>query len=259
VAPAPATPRSRPLSTSTEETRVEDVPASSPPRDDVPRDHLGFPVTPKKGRGIPEDDGMRELRTRIHAINAQDIPSADKARRIHDMLLEGYRASQNGIRSVVIPPSSPGKEPALHAYEPSGSTGPLESLKFWNGQLGDTPSEKFNLTESDRNGEREDTAGHAPGPNPSERTSANRAPGMAMSPGALHDLLLKGYLKSALGDVPPLQARRTLDQYFYTHLGSTAKRDVDQVVLRYTSKYAGVEPKIFMVDQLWLWLLDDGE
>ncbi|GJN74120.1 CHY zinc finger domain-containingprotein [Purpureocillium lilacinum] len=149
VAPAPATPRSRPLSTSTEETRVEDVPASSPPRDDVPRDHLGFPVTPKKGRGIPEDDGMRELRTRIHAINAQDIPSADKARRIHDMLLEGYRASQNGIRSVVIPPSSPGKEPALHAYEPSGSTGPLESLKFWNGQLGDTPSEKFNLTESD--------------------------------------------------------------------------------------------------------------
>ncbi|OAQ78569.1 ankyrin repeat containing protein [Purpureocillium lilacinum] len=116
---------------------------------------------------------------------------------------------------------------------------------------------KFNLPESDRNGEREDTAGHAPGPNPSERTSANRAPGMAMSPGALHDLLLKGYLKSALGDVPPLQARRTLDQYFYTHLGSTAKRDVDQVVLRYTSKYAGVEPKIFMVDQLWLWLLDD--
>ncbi|KAJ6439519.1 CHY zinc finger domain-containingprotein [Purpureocillium lavendulum] len=149
VPPAPQTPRSRPLSTSTEETRVDDAAASPAPRDDIPRDHLGFPVTPRKGRGIPEDDGMRELRSRIHAINAQDIPQADKARRIHDMLLEGYRASRSSIHNVVVPPSSPGQDPALHAYEPSAAAGTLESLKFWNGQFGDAPSTKFDLTESD--------------------------------------------------------------------------------------------------------------
>ncbi|UNI22508.1 hypothetical protein JDV02_008392 [Purpureocillium takamizusanense] len=118
---------------------------------------------------------------------------------------------------------------------------------------------KFNLPEreSDRDQDRADTGATVPDTNPRGRMGTSQPPNMAMYPGALHELLLKGYFKSAAGSVPPLQARRTLDQYFYTHLGSTAKRDVDQVVLRYTSKYAGVEPKIFMVDQLWLWLLDD--
>lgn len=73
-------------------------------------------------------------------------------------------------------------------------------------------------------------------------------------------MLIQGYLKSgAGGEVPPLQIRRTLDHYFYSHLDNTSKRDSDQVVQRYTSKIMDMEPKMFMVDQLWLWILDNGE
>lgn len=78
-------------------------------------------------------------------------------------------------------------------------------------------------------------------------------------PGILHKMLIQGYLKSgAGGEVPPLQIRRTLDHYFYSHLDNTSKRDSDQVVQRYTSKIMDMEPKMFMVDQLWLWILDNG-
>lgn len=83
-------------------------------------------------------------------------------------------------------------------------------------------------------------------------------PGMAISMHMwaenLHEHLMKGYMMSLrTGDIPPLQPRRTLDQYFYTHLENTSLRDKDQVVYRYTER-----SKIFMVDQLWLWVLDNG-
>lgn len=73
----------------------------------------------------------------------------------------------------------------------------------------------------------------------------------------LNEHLIKGYLvPSEAKTIPPLQLRRTLDQYFYTHLKSTSQRDSDQVVYRYTK--GAFQPKIFMVDQLWLWIFDDG-
>lgn len=88
----------------------------------------------------------------------------------------------------------------------------------------------------------------------------NNRPGNINDPGVLHKLLIQGYLKpEAEGDVPPLQIRRTLDHYFYSQLESTSRRDDDQVVLRYTSEFVDVKPKMFMVDQLWLWVLDDGK
>jgi len=59
------------------------------------------------------------------------------------------------------------------------------------------------------------------------------------------------------GEIPALQPRRTLDQYFYTHLESTSLRDSDQVVYRYTTGTS--EAKIFMVDQLWMWILNEGD
>lgn len=69
--------------------------------------------------------------------------------------------------------------------------------------------------------------------------------------------LITGYLAYSKDHaIPPLQLRRTLDQYFYTHLKDTSRRDSDQVVYRHTKLV--LEPKIFMVDQLWLWILDDG-
>ncbi|KAH9906808.1 hypothetical protein F4778DRAFT_723465 [Xylariomycetidae sp. FL2044] len=74
-------------------------------------------------------------------------------------------------------------------------------------------------------------------------------------PERLYKHMLNGYLLTASpGKAGPLQLRRTLDQYFYTHLDTTG-RDNDQVVYRYTK--SSKLPKMFMVDQLWLWVLND--
>lgn len=61
--------------------------------------------------------------------------------------------------------------------------------------------------------------------------------------------LLQAYLR----EKPPIHPRRTLDQFFY-HGIDTSVRDRDQVVYRYCEK-TGHERKIFMVDQLWLWII----
>ncbi|EFW99856.1 GTP-binding protein [Grosmannia clavigera kw1407] len=63
------------------------------------------------------------------------------------------------------------------------------------------------------------------------------------------EMLVKGYLQNAR----PLHPRRTLDQFFY-HGIDTSIRDVDQVVYRYFKRH-GLEKKVFMVDQLWMWVL----
>ncbi|RYP00330.1 hypothetical protein DL766_007159 [Monosporascus sp. MC13-8B] len=90
------------------------------------------------------------------------------------------------------------------------------------------------------------------------RGGINTGQGTILAPGILHKILIQGYLKPGVGgEVPPLQIRRTLDHYFYSHLASTSRRDGDQVVQRYTSGFVDVDPKMFMVDQLWLWVLDD--
>ena len=66
------------------------------------------------------------------------------------------------------------------------------------------------------------------------------------------ELLVNAYLKHT----PPLHPRRTLDQFFY-HGIDTSKRDADQVVYRYCDRHR-VEKKVFMVDQLWMWVLERG-
>jgi hypothetical protein len=94
----------------------------------------------------------------------------------------------------------------------------------------------------------------------SSRGEVNTGQGTILSPGMLHRILIQGYLKPGDGDeVPPLQIRRTLDHYFYSNLDSTSRRDNDQVIQRYTANFVDVDPKMFMVDQLWLWVLDDGK
>lgn len=64
------------------------------------------------------------------------------------------------------------------------------------------------------------------------------------------EMLIQAYLHSTHN----LHVRRTLDQYYY-HAISTEDRDTDQVVYRYT-RDKGKEKKLYMVDQLWLWILD---
>ncbi|KAK4121997.1 hypothetical protein N657DRAFT_576474 [Parathielavia appendiculata] len=72
---------------------------------------------------------------------------------------------------------------------------------------------------------------------------------------------------------PPLHPRRTLDQAYYGALRNTGTRDRDQVVYRGTMPQPhdciGMDacdqckedirktPRIIMVDQLWLWILDE--
>ncbi|KAH9888725.1 hypothetical protein F4778DRAFT_755098 [Xylariomycetidae sp. FL2044] len=62
-------------------------------------------------------------------------------------------------------------------------------------------------------------------------------------------LLVNAYLNGS----PPLHPRRTLDQFYY-HGIDTSIRDTDQVVSRYCKRHK-VEAKVFMVDQLWLWII----
>jgi hypothetical protein len=84
-----------------------------------------------------------------------------------------------------------------------------------------------------------------------------------------------------LGCEPPIHFRRTLDQFGYPNLRSTVARDDDQMLWKRTRKPARVddqlreylEPqqgelddsdtdefmdgKVLMVDQLWLWIVDE--
>lgn len=68
------------------------------------------------------------------------------------------------------------------------------------------------------------------------------------------EMLLRAHLTSSQVS---LHVRRTLDQFFYHNI-DTQSRDRDQVVFRYQCKSSNntfVDPKIFMVDQLWMWVL----
>ncbi|KAL0929893.1 ankyrin repeat and protein kinase domain-containing protein [Colletotrichum truncatum] len=76
-----------------------------------------------------------------------------------------------------------------------------------------------------------------------------------LPPQNLHEYLIRGYLSPGKQGFQP---RRTLDQYVYGHIETTSHRDDDQVVYRYTSSQLLPDPKIIMVDQLWLWVLGDG-
>jgi hypothetical protein len=74
------------------------------------------------------------------------------------------------------------------------------------------------------------------------------------SPLTPDDMLIKAYLNVHPKNAHPgLHPRRTLDQFFY-HGIDTSLRDQDQVVYRYC-KERKIELKVFMVDQLWMWIL----
>ncbi|KAL5343814.1 hypothetical protein BJX70DRAFT_385147 [Aspergillus crustosus] len=80
-----------------------------------------------------------------------------------------------------------------------------------------------------------------------------------------------------LGNEPPIHIRRTLDQFGYPNLRSTVARDDDQMLWKRTRKTVNlndelgnsipsqdstesqstfVDGKVLMVDQLWLWIVD---
>lgn len=66
--------------------------------------------------------------------------------------------------------------------------------------------------------------------------------------------LLRDHLEDA-----PLHIRRTLDQSYFWTMEDTTTRDRDQVVFRGTKRGKTYNTRVVMVDQLWLWILDERE
>lgn len=146
----------RPTTSSTQSTSVE-------PPVDGGMDERTYPVsTMEAGQipvsasratpatSLPEDDGMSALRHRLLDIQSRDIPSTEKARLMHEALMEGYRKSRLHGRSddSSAPPLLP--VPSGEAWEQSLAMGPLDALKFWQHTMGDvSASEKFTLTADD--------------------------------------------------------------------------------------------------------------
>lgn len=81
------------------------------------------------------------------------------------------------------------------------------------------------------------------------------------------DKKLKNGTKTDTAEETRTHPRRTLDQFFYSSLSDTKKRDADQTV----SKWTGAEPPeegweeaqsdslMIMIDQLWCWVLDKSK
>ncbi|KAF3015892.1 hypothetical protein E8E14_009873 [Neopestalotiopsis sp. 37M] len=63
-------------------------------------------------------------------------------------------------------------------------------------------------------------------------------------------------LRRKVNTKSPLHIRRTLDQYYFLTLDNTSERDRDQVVYRGTRSLS-LTTRVVMVDQLWMWILDD--
>ncbi|KAI1171710.1 hypothetical protein F4777DRAFT_43189 [Nemania sp. FL0916] len=76
-----------------------------------------------------------------------------------------------------------------------------------------------------------------------------------------NSLLIQAYL----GDKFPLHCRRTLDQYTYHMMGNTETRDTTQVMFKWQKELGNIEKTdaqnfpLLMVDQLWLWVLEEDE
>jgi len=68
------------------------------------------------------------------------------------------------------------------------------------------------------------------------------------------------HIAENLHSSPPLHVRRTLDQFYYWTVEDTALQDRKQVVRRGTRSLNDPDAttRVVMVDQLWLWILDES-
>ncbi|KAH8678076.1 hypothetical protein BX600DRAFT_394093 [Xylariales sp. PMI_506] len=99
---------------------------------------------PDRSTPLPEDDGMSALRRRILEVQARDLPTTDKARHMHRILMEGYMKSH--MLTQTERPLSP---TGIDTWEQKQAQGRLESFKFWQDLLGESPAEKFVLSKDD--------------------------------------------------------------------------------------------------------------
>ncbi|KAJ0162328.1 putative RING finger protein C2F3.16 [Colletotrichum tanaceti] len=145
-APRPSAP-TRPFSSSTLPTTVDDEPPQSP---EAPAPISSSPIAvsmpPITQESLPADDGMGALRRRLISIQSQEIAAEDKARLMHEALMEGYRKSRDNARKDDGPASVISAGEAWEQPLPA----PLETLKFWQQSPGEPSSpQKFILTADD--------------------------------------------------------------------------------------------------------------
>ncbi|KXH33157.1 CHY zinc finger [Colletotrichum simmondsii] len=148
VAPPEPTP-ARSLDIATLPPTVDDEQPQSPaPLVQSPPSYTIAAMPPTTRESLPADDGMGAMRKRLLDIQSQDIAADDKARLMHEALMEGYRKSQDAPRQGNAPAAS--VIAAGEAWEQSVPIAPLESLKFWQHAIGEPSSpEKFILTADD--------------------------------------------------------------------------------------------------------------
>ncbi|UQC74052.1 CHY zinc finger [Colletotrichum lupini] len=148
VAPPESTP-ARSLDIATLPPTVDDEHPQSPaPLIQSPPSYTMAAMPPTTRESLPADDGMGAMRKRLLDIQSQDIAADDKARLMHEALMEGYRKSRDAPRQGNAPAAS--VIAAGEAWEQSVPIAPLESLKFWQHAIGEPSSpEKFILTADD--------------------------------------------------------------------------------------------------------------
>lgn len=92
-------------------------------------------------RSLPADDGMGDLRKRLIAIQTESTATPqEKARLMHETLMEGYRQSQTASRTPAAASRSTGPATAGEAWEKTVPAGALDALKFWQNSPGEASS-----------------------------------------------------------------------------------------------------------------------
>ncbi|KAH6989299.1 hypothetical protein BKA56DRAFT_575472 [Ilyonectria sp. MPI-CAGE-AT-0026] len=87
------------------------------------------------------------------------------------------------------------------------------------------------------------------------------------SPESKREGLQQSVSSKYLNHDPPLHPRRSLDQFYYSSLSDTRERDADQTVSKWTGSQSKIaedgrdeaerDSLIVMVDQLWVWVLNE--
>ncbi|EED20307.1 CHY and RING finger domain protein, putative [Talaromyces stipitatus ATCC 10500] len=95
----------------------------------TPSDATGDRSPGSKLRELPEDDGMTDLRRRIHAIRDNDASGIQKARLIHSLMIESYEAARKTFSER---PTSSQSPPRPRSRERSVTSSPPRTRRSPN-------------------------------------------------------------------------------------------------------------------------------
>lgn len=101
----------------------------------MPSDAISDRYRSLKLRELPEDDGMADLRRRIHAIRDNDGSGTQKARLIHSLMIESYEAARATFSER--PTSSSQSPTRVRSREHSPASSPLRSRRLSNRSFDD--------------------------------------------------------------------------------------------------------------------------